>query len=245
MQHYFWGLEGRTTWPSPHRDKTFLASAVMAVGEKRFGTEWVGREGIPSGLQWQWVRDFIVSMCGAGAIESSVLSPTLSRFHPVDAAAWKDKRKTKSIFSRCQFVWPEAHPAYWDKSPVYADIYLDRYQLEESVSKIATVPLTMTVINLTEFYVSTYLDVMLQVAQEHLRAGEAPPTAEQLAVIVAEKLYPILNPGESYDPKKSLQEHPRKNGWSPQIAKNISSLLRGPERINERGRLAKNAKRRP
>lgn len=129
--------------------------------------------------------------------------------------------------------------------PVYADIYLDKGQLEDAVDKIATVPLTMKTVDLSEFYVSKYLDVMLQIAREHLRDGESPPTAEQLAVIVAEKLYPILVPGESYDPKKSLYDHPRKNGWSPQIAKNISSLLRGPERIGERGRVAKNATRRP
>lgn len=245
MQQYFWGLEGRKTWPTPHRDKTFLAFAVMAIGEKRFGNEWVGRNGIPCGLQWNWVRDYLVSMCGAGALDTWVLSPNLSEFHQVYAAAWKDKKKTKAIFSRCQFIWPEAHPAYWDTSPVYADIYLDTHQLRGAIDNMATAHAAVGSIDLSGTYISTYLSVMLEIAQEHLPKGKPPPTAEQLAALVAQKLFPTLNPGEVFNAKLPLSDYPKKNGWSPTIARNISTLLRGPERIGEKGRLKKHSTRRP
>lgn len=245
MQHYFWSLAGRTAWPTPHQDRVFLARAVMVVGEKRFGPSWVGRSGAPEGAQWHWVRDYIVSRSGAGSLPTFVLSPTLNEFHAVDVNAWRDKKKIRSIFSRCQFIWPEAHPAYWNKSPAYADIYVDSSSLETALDAIETVPVPLTNIDLEGVHISTYLDVMLQVARDCLPEGKPPPTAGALAVEIAKKLYPVLNPGEEYDKRKGLEEHTRKNGFSAQMCKNMASIMRGPERINEKGRLRKDATRRP
>ena len=239
MQDHFWGLEGRKTWPTPHVDCIFLARAVMEIGERRFGQNWTGLVGKPDGEQWHWVRGFLLENAGAVANLTKALSPNSSEFMDVDARAWADKTKTKSIFSRCQFTMPDLHPKQWGRKTVYADIYLDQRLFQDLLKKV---PVDAGLSDYSEFgHVgkSAYFIVLIEMAKDLAAGGFETQRSKTLEHEIAVRLSQRLNPETPIDEKRSLEEYDKENGFSPAMVKSIAKVLRGPGARDLKGNMSK------
>jgi hypothetical protein len=239
MQQHFWGLEGRKTWPTPHADYKFLARAVMEIGERRFGQNWTGLVGMPDGEQWDWVRGFLLENAGAVANLTKALSPNSSEFMDVDARAWADKTKTKSIFSRCQFTMPDLHPKQWGGKTVYADIYLDQRLFQDLLNKV---PVDARLSNYSEFgHVgkSAYFIVLIEMAKDLAAGGFETQRSKTLEHEIAVRLNQRLNPKDTINEKLLLEEYAKVNGFSPAMVKSISKVLRGPDAKDLKGNMSK------